>query len=429
MSYKETLNFLYSLQKYGIKFGLDNTHKLLSYLDNPQSKFKSIHIAGTNGKGSTATLIASILREMNYRVGLYTSPHLVKFNERIQVNGTMISDDELVEYTQLLKHQVESIKPTFFEVTTSIAFKYFADQKVDFAVIETGLGGRLDSTNVIVPELSVITSIGFDHTDMLGDTLEKIAFEKGGIIKQNVPVIVGFNHDPVKQILFKTCLEKNASCTDVQFLYDLEALEKSFPSMQLKINSQKTGKVYNLVSLLYGEFQINNLITSIASVETLSLNETNFITKVENGIKNLHRNFLFQGRFQRISQQPLIIIDTSHNSSAFESFIYEVNDLKVNNRIAVFGVMKDKEISDSLNLICGTFDEIFTCCAKTMRAITSSELASKFNNPVKVFDGKSVANAIELALTSCEKDSAVFIFGSNYVVGEALEHLESKKLE
>ncbi len=193
MNYNETLDYLYSLQKSGIKFGLENTKKLLEFLGNPQNSFKSIHIAGTNGKGSTSSLIASVLSKLNYRVGLYTSPHLVRFNERIRIDGNEIEDSYLVDKVILLKDLIEKIKPTFFEVTTAIAFKYFADSNIDYAVIETGLGGRLDSTNVIMPEISIITKIDIDHKDFLGETIEKIAYEKGGIIKPNIPVVVGNN--------------------------------------------------------------------------------------------------------------------------------------------------------------------------------------------------------------------------------------------
>lgn len=203
MNYNESLNFLYSLQKSGIKFGLKNTITLLEQLGNPHHKFKSIHIAGTNGKGSTCSFISSILYKMNFKVGLYTSPHLVRFNERIRINGNEIEDEYLIKMVEALKKTIEEIKPTFFEVTTAIAFKYFADHKVDYAVIETGLGGRLDSTNVIIPEVSVITKVDYDHKDFLGEKLESIAFEKGGIIKSGVPVIVAKNNEQVKEVLKK----------------------------------------------------------------------------------------------------------------------------------------------------------------------------------------------------------------------------------
>ncbi len=424
MSYQETLEYLLSLQKFGIKFGLDNTLQLLQFLDNPQTKFKSIHIAGTNGKGSTAVLIASILSEMDFRVGLYTSPHLVRFNERIQVNGKLISDDELIRYTQILRDKIEKIKPTFFEVTTSIAFKYFEDKKVEFAVIETGLGGRLDSTNVILPELSVITSIGYDHQDILGDTIEKITAEKGGIIKKDIPVVIGRNSEQVRNELIKLCKEKQSDSIDVNSMYSIGKLSKSFPIMELEVISQKTKSNYKLISPLYGDFQIDNVATSVASIETLFPYSSNLSKQIENGIRNLHKNFIFNGRFQQISEAPKIIIDTSHNSSAFEGFLKEVNDLDFKNKVAIFGIMKDKKVSDSINLIEKTFKKIITCQARTERALESSKLAARFSETSKIQDGQSVANAIKLAINDIEKVSAIFIFGSNYVVGEAIEYLE-----
>lgn len=426
MSYNETLQFLYSLQKFGIKFGLDNTIQLLQSLDNPHKKFKSIHIAGTNGKGSTAVFIASILKEMNYKVGLYTSPHLVKFNERIQINGELISNDDLVFYTEQLKDQINKINPTFFEATTAIAFKYFADKNVDYAVIETGLGGRLDSTNVIEPELSVITSIGFDHMDMLGETIEKIAWEKGGIIKENVPVVIGFNPEEAKKVLMRICSELNSECVNVEDEYIVDSVNKSFPMMTLRVKSRRTDNSYELKSPLYGEYQVKNIVTSIAALETLFRDDESTFKHIHSGIENLNHNFVFRGRFQKITERPTIILDTAHNSSAFKDFLYEVAQLSSENKIAVFGVMKDKNIEESLELIQRTFNKIYTCKALIERALNSLELAKQFDDNSKVVDGGEVDKAIGNAIKGSRPEDIVVIFGSNFVVGEAIEYFESK---
>jgi dihydrofolate synthase/folylpolyglutamate synthase len=424
LSYNEILQFLYSLQRFGIKFGLNNTFRLLQSFNNPHHAFKSIHIAGTNGKGSTAALIASILMEMNYKVGLYTSPHLVKFNERIQINGELITDDNLIFYTHQLKEQIVKIKPTFFEVTTAIAFKYFADKNVDYAVIETGLGGRLDSTNVIKPVLSVITSIGFDHMDILGDSLDKIALEKSGIIKEGVPVVIGFNPDEAKKVILTTCKERNAKYVDVENEYIIESVSKSFPMMTLNVTSKKIGRFNELISPFYGEYQVKNIVTSIAAIALLFDNSEKILRSIMNGIENMNRNFVFRGRFQKINGNPTIILDTAHNSSAFSEFLPEVAQLNIKNKIAVFGIMKDKEIKDSLKLIVETFDKVYTCHAKTERALNSSELMEQFVNNSKIVNGGRVDNAIQLAIQESNPEDFLVIFGSNFVVGEAIEYLE-----
>lgn len=425
MSYNATLQLLYSLQKFGIKFGLDNTIQLLQSLDDPHKKFKSIHIAGTNGKGSTAVLIASILKEMNYKVGLYTSPHLVKFNERIQINGELISNDDLVFYTEQLKDQIAKINPTFFEATTAIAFKYFTDRNVDYAVIETGLGGRLDSTNVIEPELSVITSIGFDHMDFLGDSLEKIASEKGGIIKENVPVVIGFNPEEAKKVLMRICSELNSECVNVEDEYIVDSVIKSFPMMLLQIKSRKTENLYEMKSSLYGEHQVKNIVTSIAAIETLFSDDVSMMKYISPGMENLNQNFSFRGRFQKITDKPTIVLDTAHNSSAFTEFLHEVALLSFENKIAVLGVMKDKNIGESLELIQRTFNKIYTCNAHIDRALNSFDLAKQFESNIKVINGGEVDNAISLVIERSNPDDLIVIFGSNFVVGEAIEYFRA----
>jgi dihydrofolate synthase/folylpolyglutamate synthase len=208
--YLEVINYLYSLQRFGIKLGLHNIERLLKLLQNPEEKFTSIHIAGTNGKGSTSSFIASILSSSGYKVGLYTSPHLVDFTERIRINGAPISRERVVEYVEILRDEINLLRATFFEVTTAIAFKYFADEKVDFAVVEVGLGGRLDSTNVIKPAVSVITTVSFDHMDVLGEAIEQIAFEKAGIIKEGVPSVTGCEDEKALDVIKKVANEKKS---------------------------------------------------------------------------------------------------------------------------------------------------------------------------------------------------------------------------
>jgi len=421
MNYNESLNFLYSLQKSGIKFGLKNTITLLEQLGNPHHKFKSIHIAGTNGKGSTCSFISSILYRMNFKVGLYTSPHLVRFNERIRINGNEIEDEYLIKMVEALKKTIEEIKPTFFEVTTAIAFKYFADHKVDYAVIETGLGGRLDSTNVIIPEVSVITKVDYDHKDFLGEKLESIAFEKGGIIKPGIPVIVAKNNEQVKEVLKKIAIERKSRIifTDEQYLS--QVLEKSIDGYSFLIKSSLSNKVYQIKSPLVGDFQIENIINVIATFEIL-FPDRELQNEISSGIEKM--KFPIQGRFQVVRSTPVIILDTSHNSDAIKNFVLCLNSLVTKPKVAVFGIMKDKEINDTINLIEDSFEKIYLCQASTERSLNVNLLSEKFSSSrIEKFD--TVEGAIEKALT--EPDKIIAIFGSNYIVGEAIEYLGRKK--
>jgi dihydrofolate synthase/folylpolyglutamate synthase len=422
MNYQQAIDYLYSLQKTGIKLGLENIRQILNFLNNPQNKFKSIHIAGTNGKGSTSSFIASILSEMNFKVGLYTSPHLVRFNERIRIDGKEIEDDFLVEMINFLKPQIEKIKPTFFEVTTAIAFEYFSEKKVDYGVIETGLGGRLDSTNVLLPEVSVITKIGFDHKEFLGYTIEKIAREKAGIIKEKIPVIISQNEENVKIIFKEISAEKNSPIIFVDENYFHSNLEQSIEKMTAQVYSKISEINYSILSTMIGDFQIENIKTSIATVENL-FPEHNLKEIIFNGIRNLM--FRLRGRFEIINTKPKIILDTCHNSDAIRNFILSLNKLIQNPKLAVFGIMKDKEIDDVIELIESSFEKIFLCEARIERSMNVFELAKKFKQS-KIETFNSVETAVREALIKFLEDEVVVIFGSNFIVGEAIEFLERK---
>lgn len=423
--YTSTLDYLYSLQKFGMKFGLENIKYLLNYLGNPHEKFKSIHVAGTNGKGSTSSLIASIICEMGYKVGLYTSPHLVRFNERIKINGEEITNDFIIEQTNVLRPIIEKIKPTFFEVTTAIAFKYFESQKVDYAVIETGLGGRLDSTNVIQPICSVITRIDFDHREILGDSLEKIAHEKGGIIKEKIPVIISKNVDEVKNVIKNITFQKSSLLIDAEKTMFASNINSSFDSLSFILHSTITKNYYFIDSPLIGEFQIENLKTAVACIETCFEGFLN-AKHIENGIKN--SKFKLKGRFQLIKSFPSIILDTSHNSNAIKTFLAELAKNK-NLKIAIFGIMKDKEIDEIIPTIREIFHKIILTQAKTERALAIDLLAKKFNNDRHILISQNVHQAIHMAFSISSKDELIVIFGSNYIVGEAIEYLEAKGYE
>lgn len=420
MNYAETLDFLYSLQKSGIKFGLENTLKLLDYLGNPHRKFKSIHIAGTNGKGSTSTFIASILSELNFKVGLYTSPHLVKFNERIKINGNEIDDDYIVNQVNQLRPVIEELNPTFFEVTTAIAFKYFAEMNVDYAVIETGMGGRLDSTNVIQPEISVITKIDFDHREFLGDTLERITFEKAGIIKKNTPVVVSKNSKEVYKILKEVADQRNAKIYLSDELFLESAVSQNLMYLNTVINSELTGREYKIQTPFTGKFQIENLKSAIAAIELL-FPDMEIKEQIESSFVN--PEFKLYGRFQVIDYSPKIILDTCHNSNAIENFLENLNSIIEVNKVAIFGIMKDKEIDPVVPLIQKSFNRIILTQAKTERSLDITVLAEKFDKS-KITLASDVETSIRHALVNLKTD-LLAIFGSNYIVGEALSSLKN----
>ena len=336
MNYQETLEYLYSqlpmfhrIGAAAYKADLKNTIEICNLLGNPQNKFKSIHIAGTNGKGSVSHFLASILQENGYKVGLYTSPHLKDFRERIKINGKEIPTEKVTAFVEKYKSSFDSIKPSFFEWTVGLAFSYFAEEKVDVAVIETGLGGRLDSTNIITPELSIITNISWDHSNLLGDTLEKIAGEKAGIIKKGVPVVIGETQEEIKDVFINKCKEVKAPLyfADRHFhVLHAELVYNNSPELMVQLQF-KNGIPLNHVfehdsvlrSSLIGYYQVKNLVTVLMSVDILNTNGfTLQAEKVEKGITNVIENTGIMGRWQKINEKPLVVSDIGHNEGGLK---------------------------------------------------------------------------------------------------------------
>lgn len=307
------------------KADLNNTIAICNVLDNPQHKFKSIHIAGTNGKGSTSHLLASILHTAGYKVGLYTSPHLVDFRERIKINGEMISQNYVVDFVAKHKSAFEQIAPSFFEMTVGLAFDYFANEKVDVAVIEVGLGGRLDSTNVILPEVSIITNISFDHVALLGDTLEKIAIEKAGIIKPEVPIVIGETQKETKNVFTEKATELHSNIYFADKIYSIKNLHHTNDKKQyLMMDVEKNGEsqYQKLASELLGSYQQKNIATVLCAIDIL--NEKHFNISREDvvlGCKEVISKTGLLGRWQILSQQPLVIADTGHNEADRKSVV------------------------------------------------------------------------------------------------------------
>ena len=406
MTYQQTLDYLYASQPafhqigaVAYKPGFDNILKLMQHLGNPHHKLRCVHIAGTNGKGSTSHLIAAVLQAAGYKTALYTSPHLVDFRERIRIGGQMIAQDDVIRFVENNKDFLEQVRPSFFETATALAFDYFVKQKVDIAVIETGLGGRLDSTNIITPLASVITNIGYDHTEFLGSTLQSIAAEKAGIMKPDVPVIIGeTNKDTTPVFLLKS---KAVGCP-ITF-------------------AEQINDVPDLRCELQGAYQQKNKRTAFAALQLLRQVGLNISPKaLTEGFEHVCGLTGLQGRWQVIDNKPDWICDTGHNSHAYQYVAKQLNQLKCNRLFIIFGMVSDKDVEQVFKLLPQRAYYFFTQ-ASTKRAISAAQLLNlgeKYG-----LQGESlstVSQACEKAQTAASVDDTVFVGGSNYVVGEFL---------
>lgn len=403
------------------KKDLHNTIALCENLGNPQNKFKSIHVGGTNGKGSTSHMLAAIFQEAGYKTGLYTSPHLKDFRERIRINGEMVSKTFVTDFINQQRTIIEEVSPSFFEATVAMAFSFFAEEKVDIAIIEVGLGGRLDSTNIIIPELSVITNISLDHTNILGDTLAEIATEKAGIIKSGIPVVIGEKQEEVAAIFIEKAKEKNSQITfaDQKLHTDHSIRNKEY--LNTSIYKGPTILYNNLELDLNGFYQLKNVLTVLESVFLLqskgySISDDHIYA----ALKNVKVLTGLQGRWQKLSEQPLIICDTGHNISGITEVMQNIHKTEHNQLHLVIGMVKDKDISGVLALLPKNATYYF-CQPQLERALPASELAQKAKEHRlngQFFD--SVGLAIQAAKENATKDDLIFIGGSTFVVAEAL---------
>ena len=403
---------------------LSNTIKICTALGNPEHKFRSVHIAGTNGKGSTSHLLAAILQEAGYKTGLYTSPHLKDFRERIRINGKMIAKPRVVKFVADHKKLFEKVQPSFFEWTVGLAFDHFAKEKVDIAVIETGLGGRLDSTNVITPLVSVITNISLDHTNLLGKTLKKIAAEKAGIIKKEIPVVIGETQHEVKNVFEKKAKNENAPIrfADEEFQLSGSHHTKTIPPL-LSVNV-KAGKNIlhkNLRCGLPGLYQQKNIITVLSAID--SLRESGFIIPdkaILKGFQNVIALTGLQGRWQVIAKNPLTIVDTGHNEAGIKEVVAQLKKTPHKKLHIVFGVVNDKDPSKVLALLPKKAAYYF-CRANLPRSMDVVELARKAEkNGLKGKTYSSVKKALEAAQTAALQGDMVFVGGSTFVVAEVI---------
>lgn len=426
-SYSEALRFLYALQKAGIKFGLRGIRTLLREAGNPHRKIPCIHVAGTNGKGSTASMIASVLTAAGYKTGLYTSPHLVSFTERIRINGKPISHWAVAGLSKRLRPGITRIGATFFEATTALAFKYFAENKIDIAVIETGLGGRLDATNVVSPLVSVITTISLEHTEILGKTEREIAHEKAGIIKAGVPCIAGANSRAALSVIRTVCKLKSApllSTMSVRFRVKKSSLEGSIADVSMK------GMRYaDLHISLPGAHQLGNAAAALLALREVAGGRFPIPeTALRRGFSQIQKYSGISSRLSVFSRRPFILTDVAHNPSAMKALVSSLVDLRVKHPVLVFGVMNDKDHRAMIREIVPVVSEVVVVTPSTDRARSSLELMNHFENKgMLVLNGGTVASGVRKAIRLADRVRPVLITGSHFVVGEAIAFLTSKK--
>ncbi len=428
MNYNETLNWMFNklpmYQRIGAsayKADLNTTIEIINYLDNPQHSFKSIHIAGTNGKGSTSHSLASVFQEAGYKTGLYTSPHLRDFRERIRINGEMIPENEVVEFIEKHKNKLEELELSFFEMTVAMAFDYFRKEKVDIAIIEVGMGGRLDSTNVINPELCVITNISLDHVKFLGENEEQIAVEKAGIIKPETAVVIGETQEGSKNVFIETAKDKNSPIFFADKIMECRK-DDTYSIEYQKFDIYKNNDLYlkDLKYPLLGNYQKKNLATVICALDILKDSFKIEETHIVNGLANVVKNTSLMGRWQVINRNPLAIADTGHNVAGINEVNRQLAETKYNKLHFVLSVVNDKDIDGILQLLPKEAEYYF-CKADIPRGLSADILAEKAINcglQGKVYE--SVRQAYSTALGNAQEGDLVFVGGSNFTVAEVV---------
>lgn len=429
MNYREAIDFLYSrlpmfhrIGAAAYKADLNNTIALCALLGNPEAalKHRCIHIAGTNGKGSVSHMLAAILQTAGYKTGLYTSPHLLDFRERIRINGKMIPEQEVISFIEKYRSDFERINPSFFEWTVALAFNFFAKEKIDVAVIETGLGGRLDSTNVITPLLSVITNIGLDHTNLLGNTHQQIATEKAGIIKQDIPVVIGETITETKDVFLKKAKQENAEIIFADETLSAKKIRGGEEYLYVDIFDGRE-KIYSELQLdLTGDYQLKNIIMVIAAVEKLKNHFSITENTLRNALMNVCSNTGLMGRWQILKKESLVICDVGHNAEGIAYVVEQIKKTKHDKLHFVFGMVEDKVIDKILKLLPQNAEYYF-CRADIPRAMASEILSKQANDAgLKGKNYGSVTNAVKSALQNASPTDMVFIGGSTFVVAEAL---------
>jgi len=428
MNYQETISYLFNqlpmFQRTGkaaYKANLDTTLALDAYFEHPHQQFKCIHVAGTNGKGSVSHTLASVLQSAGYKVGLYTSPHLRDFRERVKINGEMISEEAVVDFVASHKKKFEELSPSFFEMTVALAFDYFAKEKVDIAIVEVGLGGRLDSTNIIDPLLSIITNISFDHTSLLGNTIPVIAGEKAGIIKTNTPVIIGEKHNESQPVFIETAKLQSAPILFAEDEFELLNTELQENYRHLRFKDLMSGELISLESDLLGIYQVKNIRTALVALKMM--NEIGFNLSdqiIKDGISKIVAQTSLMGRWQRLGYNPGIICDTGHNVAGISEILKQLNSLRFEKLHMVIGMVDDKDINEVLNLLPKNATYYFTK-ASIPRALNEEilkEKADKFQLIGKTYT--NVSDALNAAKLVAKSDDLIFVGGSTFVVAEVV---------
>ncbi len=436
-TYATTLEYLYErlpmfsrIGKAALKPDLTNTLKLCAALGNPQLKFKSVHIAGTNGKGSVSHSLAAILQDAGYKTGLYTSPHLVDFRERIRINGAPISKEWVVSFTDKIKPLIEEIAPSFFEITVAMAFEYFAQEQVDIAIIETGLGGRLDSTNVITPVLSVITNISYDHKDLLGNTLAEIAGEKAGIIKPGIPVVIGEQHPETERVFFEHSVHKQSTLHYAQSLWGMVRVKQDAKYSYYKAVNNAKMEMYDLHTDLQGQYQQHNLKTILTAVELLCHQGWKLtFAAAMHALSKVKKTTGLRGRWEWLQEKPMIICDVAHNTAGITEVMQQLQVLSKDGNTSrtthiLTGFVKDKEVAEALALYPKDATYYFSN-ASIPRALPANELKTAGEHAGLSGNAyPTVAQALTAARTAMKIDDILLITGSFFVVGEAMEAME-----
>lgn len=431
MTYQETLDYMFSqlpmfhrVGKSAYKANLDNILKLDSFFNHPHRNFKTVHVAGTNGKGSTSHMLASVLQEAGFKVGLYTSPHLRDFRERIKINGVEVSEEYVTNFVASYQHIFDEVKPSFFEMTVAMAFKYFEEEQVDIAVVEVGMGGRLDSTNIIEPLLSIITNIGFDHTEFLGDTLPKIAFEKGGIIKAGIPAIISELNSETIPVFEGLANNLGAPLVVAERCYKVES-SALLPSglQQFDIASFTDNEGYSKLEVdLQGSYQAKNILGVLAAIDVLKDIYPDRITPevVRLGLKHASRRTGLLGRWFKLADSPLTICDTGHNVDGITYIVNQIKATPHEKLFWVFGMVSDKDIRTVIQLLPKEAYYIFTQ-ASIPRAKDANELAEECKS-YGLFGEveKNVQKALEVAKKMASDNDLIFIGGSTFVVAEVV---------
>lgn len=432
MDYEGAIGYLYDLKIYGMSLGLERIEYLLNVLGSPHKELKAIHVAGTNGKGSVCAFLSSILHSAGYKVGLFTSPHLISFEERIQVNGEKISKDKVCSLVEKIKPIAESMSksgefehPTFFEIVTAMAFTHFSEEGVDYAVMEVGLGGRLDATNVLTPLISVITTIALDHTHVLGKELDEVAREKAGIVKSGIPVVTGVEDDKILALIKKTCEEKECEVysSKEHGAYKLRGVNLDHQTFDIEVN----GKLYNdLMIPLLGEHQIKNALIAAITSEVL---KTKDIAIKETNLRKGFESTIWPARLEIIQEKPMVILDCAHNPTGMRALKSALQGLFKGKKVTlIIGIMRDKDIPGIIKEIANVADNIIITKPKFERASEPDIIEGEAKKYCKnVMIKPKVEDAVKYAIKNASMDDIICITGSIFNVGEAMTALDRIK--